>query len=83
MPEPNRAPYRIETQLQGKRMREIIEMRADLVVMCDACPHVKVWKATELSRTFAKRQRTRIEDIAAALKCTRCGSNWLRIGMAN
>jgi hypothetical protein len=83
MPEPNRARYRIESQLQGKRMCEIIDARADLVVMCDACPHFKVWKPNELKRTFARLRNTRIEDIAARLKCRACRSKWLRVGLSN
>lgn len=83
MPEPNRARYRIETQLHGKRMGEIIDARGALVVMCDACPNFKVWKPNDLKRAFAKLRTRRVEDIAAHLRCRKCRSNWLRIGMAN
>jgi hypothetical protein len=83
MPEPNRPRYRIETQLQGLRMWQIIEHRQNIVVMCDACPNFRIWKPYELRRTFARLRNTRIEDVAGQLKCRRCGSNWLRIGMAN
>ena len=83
MPEPNRARYRIETQLQGLRMWEIVDMRRELTVMCDACPNFRIWKPHDLRRTFAKLRNTRIEDVATHLKCRKCGSNWLRIGLAN
>ena len=83
MPEPNRARYRIETQLKGLRLCEIADARRDLVVMCDACPNFRVWKPHELRRTFAKLRNTRIEDVAEHLRCRKCGSNWLRIGLAN
>ena len=83
MPEPNRPRYRIETQLQGLHMWEIADARRELVVMCDACPNFRIWKPHELRRTFAKFRNTRIEDVAGHLKCRKCGSNWLRIGMAN
>lgn len=82
MPEPNRARYRIETQLRGLRMWEIADARLEIVVLCDACPNFKVWKPHDLKRTFAKLRNTRIENVATQFRCRRCGSNWLRIGVA-
>jgi len=82
MPEPNRARYRIETQLKGLRMWEIADARLELVVLCDACPNFKVWKPSELKRVFAKMRNTRIENVASQFRCHRRGSNWLRIGVA-
>jgi hypothetical protein len=83
MPEPNRARYRIEAQLQGLRLWQIIEAGVEIVVMCDAYPHFRLWKPHELKRTFAKLRNTRIEDAASHMKCRECGSNWLRIAVSS
>jgi hypothetical protein len=83
MPEPNRAHYRIATQLKGLRMGEIAAAGRDLTVICDACPNFRIWRPHELRRVFVKLSNTRIEDVAERLRCRQCGSSWLRIGFAN
>ena len=79
MPEPNRAPYRIEKQIQRRRVSQIIDAGIDLVVMCDACPNTRIWRRAEIARVFAKRGDASIEDVASHLTCSKCGSNWLQV----
>ena len=63
-------------------MWQIMESPRDIVVMCDACPHVNVWKPLDLQRTFARMRNQRIDEVAAKMRCRKCRSNWLRIGRA-
>lgn len=79
MPEPNRAPYRIEPQLVGWAFWQLVEMRATVIIECDACHHQGVWTPEVLGRRSRLMSGKSFGWIARRLRCSACRSNWLMI----
>jgi hypothetical protein len=81
MPEPNRPPWRIASDLDGKAIGWLVDQRMTVWLQCDACPHEVKWEPADLDRKFAKVRGSAMAHIAPRLRCGRCRSEWLRISM--
>ena len=81
MPEPNRPPWRIVSELDGKAIWWLVDQRVTVLIQCDACPHEARWKPADLDRKFARVRGKTMAYIAPRLRCSRCRSEWVRVSM--
>ena len=79
MPEPNREPYRLQPELAGWAFWQLVEMRATVIIECDACHHKAEW-TPEILRSRSRRMPSKnFKWIVRRLRCSKCRSNWLMV----
>jgi AraC-like DNA-binding protein len=79
MPEPNRAPWLIEPELEAVPLVRLIAQQAVLGLVCHACRHRATWTADELERRFGLSPALTLRGVAPRLRCSICRSQWVEV----
>lgn len=79
MPEPNRPPWRIASDLGNWAIWQLAERGAVIVIECDSCPHFVRWTPADLTSRFPRSLGRTMAWIAPKLRCSRCRSNWVKV----
>lgn len=79
MPEPNRAPWLVEPELEALPFARLIGEGVRIGLLCHACRRRVVWTAEDLSRRFPGRPRLTFKALAPRLRCGVCKSEWVQV----
>lgn len=79
MPEPNRAPWLIEPELEAAPFSQLIGEGAEIGLVCHACRRRVVWTALDLSHRFPGRPKLTFKALAPRLRCGACKSEWVQV----